>query len=203
MIVIFILIYSYTEKQELKQQNNNPSPILHAQKLEALRKEREEIEKKNSVRVTSSENKKTIRTDGIYIAMPSAIGRKAIEANLAFGLIFNKKGIVYRSMGDYDEILEDRIAYVNEFSNYNNTKTSDSTSLFKITNNIIHWKLYNPDSEANQRNNEPLDYSEYEGVFSDSDITLTSRMSYYDQNHMKFLKRESYNNVVFKFYKTN
>lgn len=148
-------------------------------------------------------NKKTFRTDGIYIAIPSAIGRKAEEANLAVGLIFNKKSIVYGFMGDYDEILELRIAYVNDFSNYDNTKTSDSTSLFKITNNKIHWKLYDPDSEANQKSNVPLDYSEYEGVFSDSDITLTSRISYYDQNHMKFLKRESYTNIVFKFYKTN
>jgi hypothetical protein len=200
-IIIILLVYCYIDSKELKEQNDNMNPALKAQMMAALQIEREEVARKRSIK-TITINKKTIRTDGMYIAMPSAIGKAAEEMNLSFGLIFNTKGLVYRSMGDFDDILKNKKSYVNEFQNYNDTKTSDSKALFKITNDKIQWKFYNPDSEVNQIDDEPLDYSEYLGSLADNDIKLSSQISYYDQELMKFVKKQSYKNTLFKFYPT-
>lgn len=67
-IITFLVMYGYTEKKELKEQNSNKSPILKTQKLEALRKERVDIEKRNS----NNSNRKDytsnlIKTDGFYV----------------------------------------------------------------------------------------------------------------------------------------
>lgn len=141
-----------------------------------------------------------IRTDGIFLAKPSDIGRNAQSQNIGIGFMFNNNGIVHRVMGDYHKILKHKNDLVQQMRYLDDFNTTDSHCVFQNNRNKINWKLFDPNSIINEIFDEPEEYTSYEAEFNHYELVVNSYISFYDQDLQKSNLKISYENLVFKFH---
>lgn len=157
----------------------------------------------------NSNPSKKIRTDGYYISRYEALNEFNETASIYFFIIFTKNGFVgLLEIEDYNEWKinnsdEDIKELILETNKVNEIKNPQILAKYKLKDEQISMKFYDPDDYSNSDLENILNYNKWYGKIINNDLVLSFDKAYFNDALQDYVIENQINNLRFQFKQLN